>query len=122
MNAYPFSIIKRSDRPCYLVSFKDDNGKYLPPLSTKKRTEAEAMTVAFQWLRDGVQKKRSSISVQDLSLKDMIRKIKTGTEAEIILSELKRLGWVKSFILNDTPQAEDFVSFLKAFWDWETSG
>ena len=92
MNAYPFSIFKRADRPSYLVSFKDDNGKYLPPLSTKKKTEAEAMTVAFQWLRDGVQKKHNSITVQDLSLKDMIRKIKSGAEAEIILSELKRLG------------------------------
>jgi hypothetical protein len=54
MNAYPFSIFKRADRPCYLVSFKDDNGKYLPPFSTKKKTEAEALKVAFQWLRDGI--------------------------------------------------------------------
>jgi integrase len=31
------------------------------------------------------------------------------------------LGWVKFFILKDTPQAEDFISFLKTFWDWENS-
>lgn len=59
MSAYPFSVFKRADRPSYLVSFKDESGNYLPPLSTKKKTEAEAMDVAFKWLRDGIpQKKR----------------------------------------------------------------
>jgi hypothetical protein len=33
----PFSIFKRADRACYSVSFKDKNGKYLPPVSTGKK-------------------------------------------------------------------------------------
>ena len=45
MNAYPFSVFKRTDRPCFLVSFKDDTGKYLPPLSTKKKTEQVKVVV-----------------------------------------------------------------------------
>jgi len=53
MNAYPFSIFKRADRSCYSVSFKDANGKYLPPVSTGKKTEAEAMQAAFQMLSNG---------------------------------------------------------------------
>jgi len=39
MNTYPFSIFKRNDRPFFLVSFKDEAGNYLPPVSTKKKTE-----------------------------------------------------------------------------------
>jgi len=119
--SYPFSIFKRADRACYSVSFKDQNGKYLRRVSTGKKNEAEALQAAFIMLREGVPQKHNAITIQDLSLKDMVRKIKTGAEAEIILSELKRLGWVKSFVSNDTPQAEDFISFLKNFWNWETS-
>ena len=47
MNAYPFSVFKRTDRPSYLVSFKDTDGKYLPPVSTKKKTEDEAIQGAY---------------------------------------------------------------------------
>jgi len=115
MNAYPFSIFRRNDRPCYLVSFKDSNGKYLPPLSTKKKTEDEAISVAFKWLRDGIPNKKEALNVSDLSLKNGARKIKNKNEAKIILSELKRLGMVKNFILNETPQAQDFILFLKTF-------
>jgi integrase len=103
------------------VSFKDANGKFLSPISTKQKTEKEAMQVAFAWLRDGIPKKNAVLKVSDLSLKDVARKIKTDEEAEMLLSELKMLGKVKNFILNDTPQAEDFISFLKTFWDWEKS-
>ena len=122
MNAYPFSIFKRADRSCYSVSFKDANGKYLRPISTGKKTEDEAMQVAFAWLRDGIPQKNAALTVNDLSLKDIARKIKTEAETETLLSELRMLGRVKNFILTDTPQAEDFISFLKTFWDWEKSG
>jgi hypothetical protein len=85
------------------------------------KTEKEAMQVAFAWLRDGIPKKDNAVNVQDLSLKDVARKIKTEIEIETLLFELKRLGWVKAFVLNNTPQGEDFISFMKTFWDWETS-
>jgi len=121
MNAYPFTVFKRSNRPYYFVSYKDASGKFLSPVSTKMRTEKEAMQVAFAWLRDGIPKKNEALKVQDLSLIDVARKIKTVGEVENLLSELRRLGWVKSFILKETPQAEDFISFLTTFWDWDTS-
>jgi hypothetical protein len=80
MDAYPFSLFKRADRPCFLVKFKDDAGNYLPPLSTKKKTRNEALQIAFKWLRDGIPQKKVNVAVRvsDLSLKDMMRKIKTG--------------------------------------------
>ena len=121
MNAYPFSVFKRTDRPCFLVSFKDDAGKYLPPLSTKKKTEEEAREVAFKWLRNGIPQKKVAVRVSDLSMKDMVRKIKAGEEAETLLTELRRFGWVKSFVKSETPGAVDFISFLTEFWDWENS-
>jgi integrase len=121
MNAYPFSVFKRADRACYSVSFKDQNGKYLAPVSTGKKTEAEAVQAAFLMLRDGMQQDETAVTVHDLSLRDMVRRIKTKSEAEIILSELKRLGWINSFVFCDTPGSVDFISFLKTFWDWETS-
>jgi integrase len=121
MNPYPFSIFKRADRPCYLVSFKDETGKYLPPLSTKRKTEEEAIEVAFKWLRDGIPQKKATIRVNDLSMKDMVRKIKSDNEAESILAELKRLGWVKGFSVKNSDASQDFISFMKTFWDWDTS-
>jgi integrase len=121
MNAYPFSIFKRADRSCYSVSFKDANGKYLHPVSTGKKTENEAMEVAFKWLRDGIPQKEAAVRVSDLSLKDMVRKLKAGEEVETLMTELRRLGWVKSYVQSETPGAVDFIPFLVSFWDWETS-
>jgi len=121
MNAYPFSIFKRADRACYSVSFKDKDGKYLPPVSTGKKTHEEALQVSFTMLREGIPQKQKSVTVQDLSLKDMVRKIKSLTEVEIILKEMKRLSWVKSFVFNETPAAQLFTSFLHTFWDWDSS-
>ena len=122
MDVYPFCVFKRNDRPCFLVKFKDSAGNYLPPLSTKKTSKDEAVKVAFTWLRDGIpQKKNVAVRVADLSVQDMLRKIKNGGETETILAEMKRLGLVKNFIIPNTPAAVDFVSFLKTFWDWETS-
>ena len=65
------SIFKRADRSCYSVSFKDVNGKYLRPVSTGKKTEKEAMKVAFMWLRDGIPQKETALKVSDLSLTDI---------------------------------------------------
>ncbi|MDR0323004.1 MAG: hypothetical protein LBI12_00990 [Treponema sp.] len=103
------------------MKFKDEAGNYLPPVSTKKNSRDEAMQVAFKWLRDGIPQKKKSLKLTDLSMKNMVRKIETDIEAELIMTELKRMGWVKGFIAKDTPAAEDFISFLINFWEWETS-
>ena len=121
MNAYPFSIFKRADRPCFLVKFKDKDGNYLPPLSTKKTDRDEAVKVAFAWLRDGIPQKEAAVRVNDLSMKDIVRKLKDSEEAEKIMAEMRRVGWVKSYIRNDTPAAVDFISFLTTFWNWDAS-
>jgi integrase len=121
MNAYPFSIFKRADRTCYSVSFKDENGKYLSPVSTGKKNEQEAIKVAFQMLRDGIPQKKKSVTVRELSLKDDAKRFKTKEEAEIILTELQRLGLVKSYVLDKTQKAELFNSFLLTYWDWDIS-
>ncbi len=121
MNALPFSVFKRTDRSCFSVSFKAPDGKYLRPVSTGKKTEPEAIQAAFQMYRDGITTKQNTFSVQDLSFKEMARNIKSCNEVEIMLGELQRLGWVKSFVLDATPQAEEIISFLKTFWSWEES-
>lgn len=121
MNAYPFSVFKRSNRPYFLVSFKDDNGKYLPPISTKKETEDEAIKLAFAWLKNGIPQKKAAVRVNELSMMDGLRKFKNKEEVEAVIKELKRLGWVKSYVLKDTQSAVDFISFLNTFWDWKTS-
>ena len=121
MNAYPFSIYKRADRSCYSVSFKDTDGKYLRPVSTGKRTEDEAIQIALQMLRDGIPKKQNKVTVQELSFQNMARNVKSGTQAEAILGELRRLGWVKGMVVKGTQGAQDFIEFMKTFWDWDTS-
>jgi len=124
MKNLPFSVFKRADRPCYSVSFKNEaTGEYYPAISTRQKTEAEAVKTAFAWLRDGIPQKRIAVrvQVQDLSLKDTVRKIKTIAEAEILIEEMKRAGWVKSYVLAESPAAQDFIAFLSDFWDWEKS-
>ncbi|MCL1992276.1 MAG: site-specific integrase [Spirochaetes bacterium] len=124
MNALPFSLFKRGDRPYFLVKFKDEAGNYLSPLSTKAKSKDDAMQVAFRWLRDGIPQKKKAekaLRITDLSLKDTARKIKGGEEAETLLAELKRLGWVKSYVQSETPGAAEFIPFLSEFWDWEKS-
>jgi integrase len=79
------------------------------------------MKVAFQWLRDGIPQKQNAVKVHDLELKEVGRNVKTLNEAEIVISELKRQGWLKTFVINQTPQAEEFISFLYNFWDWDNS-
>ena len=122
MAKLPFSIFRRSGRRYYYVQFKNEStGEYYPAISTKQETEPAVAKIAFEWLRDGIPQKREAIKVQDLSLKDTARKIKTKAEAEILLKELKRMGWIKSYVLTETLAAQDFALFLSEFWDWDIS-
>jgi integrase len=79
------------------------------------------MQAAFQMLRDGIPQNQKAVTVQDLSFKDMVRKVKSGTQAEAILDELRRSGWLKGFVVKETEAAEDFTAFLATFWSWENS-
>ena len=97
------------------MSFKDTNGKYLRPVSTGQKTETEYMQAAFQMLRDGIPQKNAVVRVSDLSLKDMVRKIKATDEAETILAELRRTGWVKSYVKSET-SGNQFLLAGQARW------
>jgi hypothetical protein len=121
VNKYPFSVFKRANRPCYSVAFKDESGKFLPPVSTGKTTGAEAFKVAFQWLQDGIPKKQETVKVRQLSLRNFVRGITAEKEAETVLKELKRLGFLKGYILAGTDKAGGLIEFLSGFWDWKTS-
>jgi hypothetical protein len=61
VNNYPFSTFKRANRLCYSVAFEDETGKFMPPISTKKATEAEAFKVAFQWVQEGIPQKQEKV-------------------------------------------------------------
>ena len=113
MKNLPFSVFKRANRPCYSVKFKNEaTGGYYPAISTRQKTEAEAMKTAFAWLRDGIPQKRTPLKVQDLSFKDTARKVKTKVEAEILLEEMKRMGWIKSYVLTETLAAQNFTTLF----------
>jgi integrase len=34
---------------------------------------------------------------------------------------MKRMGWIKSYVLTESPAAQDFTLFLSEFWDWDKS-
>jgi len=122
MNALPFCLVNRADRNCYAVRFKDEHGKYLPPISTGKKDKGEAMQAAFQMLRDGIpEKTKKTGTVQGLALKETARKLKSAAEVQIMLNEFQRLGWLKSYVMKNTEGAEDLLAFLKRFWDWNES-
>jgi hypothetical protein len=50
------------------------------------------MDVSFMWLWDGIPQKEAALKSSNLSLKDMVLKIKAEDEAETLLTELKQLG------------------------------
>jgi hypothetical protein len=54
-------------------------------------------------------------------LKNFVRGITTGREAETVLKELQRMGFLKGYILAGTDKAKGRIEFLSGFWDWKTS-
>ena len=42
-------------------------------------------------------------------------------DAVFICKELQRRGFLKSYVLENTTQAIDFIKYLTDFWDWEKS-
>ena len=123
MKHLPFSIFKKRDRRFYSVRFKNEQtGKYLPPINTKKETEKEAMQIAFEWLKDGIPQNGGTIGLKKYSLRDMTKETDTTiSDAEFICKELQRRGLLKSYVLEESVQAIDFVTYLIDFWDWEKS-
>ena len=119
----PFSVFKRANRPYYLVKFKNNQtGDYLPPISTKKETEAEAIQVAFDWLKNGIPKKGETVNYKKYSLRDMAKDADLNDDdARYICKELKRRGILRSYVLLESIQAIDFIQYLRNFWLWDSA-
>jgi integrase len=114
----PFSVFKREGRRFYYVQFKGEKG-YLPAVSTKQTSEAAAIEISFKWLREGRPARNGSkIS---LSLREVLREIKTTKEADFICRELKRQGLLKIYVITESKQAVDFPAYLQNFWDYDAS-
>jgi hypothetical protein len=119
MARLPFSVFRRKGRRFYYVQFKGAHGGYLPAVSTKQTSEAAAIETAFTWMREGrPAKNNGKVSV---SLRELLREIKTPADAEFICDELKRRGLLKSYVLSESRQAADFGAFLQNFWDYDAS-
>lgn len=123
MKSLPFSVFKRADRPCYMVSFKNEaTGEYLPAISTRQKVETEAIKTAFAWLRDGIPGKEGRLSVKQYSLRDMAKEADiTKADVVFICKELQRRGFLKSYVLIGSKQAVDLGEFLRGFWDYDHS-
>jgi len=123
MKSLPFSVFKRAGRPCYLVAFKnDETGEYLPAISTRQKTEEEAVKTAFAWLRDGIPGRDGRLDVKRYSLRGMAKSADvTKANAVFICKELSRRGFLKSFVMAESRQAVGFGEFLRGFWDYENS-
>ncbi|MDR0409422.1 MAG: site-specific integrase [Spirochaetaceae bacterium] len=120
MHAHPFSVFKRAGRPFYVVSFKDEaTGRYLPAVSTKKTTEAEAIKTAYEWLRDGIPHKggRVGVDIKSAFATAMISK----PDTLFICDELQKRGLLVSFVLAGSKKSVKFVDYLGEFWDYENS-
>ena len=123
MKHLPFSVFKKNDRRFFSVRFKnDETGKYLPAISTKKETKAEAIKIAFDWLRDGISKNDEIINSKKYTMRNMAKESDISkADVEFICKELQRRGLLKSYVLENSTQAIDFVKYLTDFWDWEKS-
>jgi hypothetical protein len=123
MNKLPFSVFKRGRRKFYYVAFKNQlTGKYLPAISTKQKTEKEAVQTAFQWFQNGIPHKTEVIPIKRYSIKDMAKEADlTPKDAKYFCLELKKRGFLKDFILPETKKAIPITEYLLNFWDWEKS-
>jgi integrase len=118
MARLPFSVFRRKGRKFFYVQYKDKKGGYLPAVSTRKTTETEAIEVAFKWMRDGRPVRGGNIGI---SIREALRTVESAADAEFICRELKRQGLLKVYVVANTKQSADFGSFLREFWEYDTS-
>jgi len=119
----PFSVFLRGKRPYYYVAFKnEETGCFLPAISTKKTKEDAAIHQAWVWYRKGIPFKGGSLDLKARSLRDTIRHSDISpSDAEFIISELKRRGFILSCVFAGAADAVLFADFLEEFWDFERS-
>jgi integrase len=119
----PFSVFLRGDRPYYYVCFKNEKtGGYLPAISTKKTSEADALRQAWAWYKEGVPRKGEKLKIETLSLRDTIHRADLSlADSEYIVGELKRRGHIASCVMAGSGGSVRFSDFLEEFWDWDRS-
>jgi len=119
----PFSVFLRGKRPYYYVAFKnEETGCYLPAISTKKTKKDDAVRQAWVWYREGIPFKGGSLDLKARSLRDTIRHSSVSpSDAEFIISELKRRGFILSCVFAGAADAVRFADYLEEFWDFERS-
>ena len=124
LDALPYSIFKRSNRPYYFVSFKNEiTGKYLPAISTKQATKTAALKTVLEWLRTGIpQKGDTVISLKLLTLRTLFKESEiTQEDAAFFIEDLKQRKLIKSAVFIGSKQDRDFGQFLEDCWTWERS-
>lgn len=123
MKNLPFSIVKRANSRYYYVKFKnDETGMYMPAISTKQDSKAKAIEKAFEWYRNGIPKKGETVSLQQLSLRDLTKTIDISkSDALFLCNELQCRGLLKNFIPAESKKAIDLSEYLLNFWNWNTS-
>jgi integrase len=124
LESLPYSIFKRTGRPYYLVSFKNEiTGEYMPAISTKQVTKKAAINTAIGWLRDGIpQKGQDAAYLKKLSLRTLFKEAEISLEdASFFVEELKRRGLIRAAVIAESKQDRDFGQFLEDCWTWEKS-
>jgi integrase len=119
MEHLPFCVFRRAGREFYYVKFKDRSGKYASAISTRQETKAAAIATAFEWLKNGMPMARGGNVA--ISVIEALRQVQTTAEADFVCRELKRRGLLKIFVITGSKPDVDFPSYLKNFWDYETS-
>jgi hypothetical protein len=96
----------------YLVAFKNEKtGAYMPPISTRQTDEAAAIKTAYEWFRRGIPKKDKIVNLKQYTLRDMAKEADFA-DAEFIVKELQRRGFLKSAVMAGTRQDRDFEEFI----------
>jgi hypothetical protein len=123
MQDLPFSVLNRSGRKYFYVAFKSEtDGSYLPSISTKQTTKADAVRIAWEWHSKGVPNPANRKSIEQSSIVHAMKKAVISTdEARAIIDELKKRGLIKSAIMAGSKGDRDFVEFLLEFWDFDRS-
>jgi integrase len=123
MKHLPFSVFRRAGRRFFSVKFKNEQtGDYLPAISTKQETESGAISVAFQWLKDGIPQRGEAVPFKKYTLREMAKEADiTAADAEYICGELQRRGLLQTFILTESREAVPFADFILNFWDFDRS-
>jgi len=104
-----------------MVAFKNEKtGAYLYPISTRQTDEAAAIKVAYEWFKNGVPNKDKVMVIKEYTLRDLAKEADLA-DTELIVSELKRRGLLKSAVITESKQDRDFTEFLATFWDYNNS-